>query len=294
MTYLHFYCIFVNGALYLHFFKGLLHVLNRIGYQHHILFFYHERSTMLYNNIIKNRKVYVAWTHGHVGLKQWVFFFWLFFVFRVRLREHFRLFIVLAVYHEKITKQNKRASCKKNKKKPYREKKLFTIFSPLLVRFTLLQFHRLPQYSHTFDPRQSVISYFNVHLTWKNVSGYNLRRWRPDASSNEKNHCEDGCWRKDIHSKEPQPFEVWMTWSWWWPCGWWSERGQLGKRWEWRKCRRWRWRWWSKGRKWWRIEGWNRWLRWWWDVEDGKQHEQGSHGEIFGFWVGGGAGGHQD
>ena len=102
---------------YLHFFKGLLHVLNRIGYQHHILFFYHERSTMLYNNIIKNRKVYVAWTHGHVGLKQWVFFFWLFFVFRVRLREHFRLFIVLAVYHEKITKQNKRASCKKNKKK---------------------------------------------------------------------------------------------------------------------------------------------------------------------------------
>lgn len=31
----------------------------------------------------------------------------LFFDFRVRLREHFRLFIVLAAYHEKITKQNK-------------------------------------------------------------------------------------------------------------------------------------------------------------------------------------------
>ena len=41
---------------------------------------------------------------------------WLFFVFRVRLREYFRLFIVLAADHEKITKQNKRASCKKNKK----------------------------------------------------------------------------------------------------------------------------------------------------------------------------------
>ena len=118
MTYLHFYCIFVNGALYLHFFKGLLHVLNRIGYQHHILFFYHERSTMLYNNIIKNRKVYVAWNHCHVGLKQWALaLLLLFFDFRVRLREHFRLFIVSAVYHEKITKQNKRASCKKNKKK---------------------------------------------------------------------------------------------------------------------------------------------------------------------------------
>ena len=55
---------------------------------------------------------------------------WLFFVFRVRLREYFRLFIVLAADHEKITKQNKtkefRAkkiknktetpTCKKNKK----------------------------------------------------------------------------------------------------------------------------------------------------------------------------------
>ena len=30
--------------------------------------------------------------------------------------KHFRIFIVLVVYHEKITKQNKRASCKKNKK----------------------------------------------------------------------------------------------------------------------------------------------------------------------------------
>ena len=34
--------------------------------------------------------------------------------FRIGLREYFRLFIVLAADHEKITKQNKRASCKKN------------------------------------------------------------------------------------------------------------------------------------------------------------------------------------
>ena len=27
---------------------------------------------MLYKNIIKNRKVYVVWTHGHVRLKQCV------------------------------------------------------------------------------------------------------------------------------------------------------------------------------------------------------------------------------
>ena len=59
----------------------------------------------------------MAWNHGHVGLNQRVLaFLLLFFDFRVRLREHFRLFIVLAAYHEKITKQNKRASCKKNEK----------------------------------------------------------------------------------------------------------------------------------------------------------------------------------
>ena len=57
------------------------------------------------------------WPCGLEAVSFFFFFFflmWLFFVFRVRLREYFRLFIVLAADHEKITKQNKRASCKKN------------------------------------------------------------------------------------------------------------------------------------------------------------------------------------
>ena len=40
----------------------------------------------------------------------------MFLLFREKLREYFRLFIVLAADHEKITKQNKRASCKNIKK----------------------------------------------------------------------------------------------------------------------------------------------------------------------------------
>ena len=75
--------------------------------------------------------------------------------------------------------------------------------SLFLARMTLLQFHRLP-HSRTFYSRQSVISYFNIHVLWKNVSGYNVL-W--------KNHYEDGYWSQDIHCNEPQPFE--LTWTWW-------------------------------------------------------------------------------
>ena len=161
--------------------------------------------------------------------------------------------------------------------------------SLFLVHITL-QFNRLP-HSRTFYSRQSVISYFNIQVLRKNVTGYNVL-WR--------NHYEDGYWSQDIHGKLATSRNH-MSFGWLGlggDRGWWSERGQPGKRWEWRKCRRWRWwwrwQWWRKSGKWWWIEGWNRWLRWGWDVEDGKQHEQGSYGEIFGFCVGGGAGGHQD
>ena len=71
---------------------------------------------MLYKNIIKNRK---SMWHGPWprGLKAVRFFFFnylfiyligsvVILAFRVGLREYFRLIIVLATYHEKITKQN--------------------------------------------------------------------------------------------------------------------------------------------------------------------------------------------
>ena len=184
------------------------------------------------------------------------------------------------------------------KKSKHRGKKLgTTIPTQYSVRITL-QSHQLRQFTPFY--RQTLISatYCRLH-TLRYIEYAYWRQLRPDVFSNESNRCDDGCWSQDIYSNEPQPFdEFWLTWSWWWPCGWWSERGQLLKRWEWRKCRRWRWwwrwQWWRKSGKWWWIEGWNRWLRWGWDVEDGKQHEQGSYGEIFGFCVGGGAGGHQD
>jgi len=78
---------------------------------------------MLYKNIYnkKQKGLYVMdpWPCGLKAVSFFLFVIYLLFfvfVFRVRLREPFMLFIVLAAYHEKITKQYKRASCKKNKK----------------------------------------------------------------------------------------------------------------------------------------------------------------------------------
>ena len=76
--------------------------------------------------------------------------------------------------------------------------------SLFLVHITL-QFNRLP-HSRTFYSRQSVISYFNIQVLRKNVTGYNVL-WR--------NHYEDGYWSQDTHCNGPQPFEFWLTWTLW-------------------------------------------------------------------------------
>ena len=76
---------------------------------------------MLYKNIYnKKQKGLYGMDPWPCGLKAVSFFlfviYFIFFVFRVRLREPFMLFIVLAAYHEKITKQHKELHAKRIKK----------------------------------------------------------------------------------------------------------------------------------------------------------------------------------